>query len=317
MYFVVLKGKQLKLDCIADVTSQLDGQLMFSKDGQIIAADNNNYEIINKMETISTSSYRETTTLRKNVTQLTDTGVYSCTLPGRSVELLVHIISVTTSNADLPVNDWIATPIELQCNIADSRLPSIFTYNVYWEHNGKKIEKNEKYWTNNTFLRIHDPKRSDMGEYQCIFEFFPDSVVERFNVTAQPSLLRAGPQIDQHGSDKTVTKGDNLQLMCRASGFPTPTMTWYKNGQKFKTNSKSLILESQNKTSRLYIQSADNTDEGTYICLATNHVPPFNATAEMRVRVADTSDSMSVCEHTPSLSCLISIIMLHKAFIYI
>ena len=66
------------------------------------------------------------------------------------------------------------------------------------------------------------------------------------------------PTITEAPQDTTVNEGDPLQLTCNASGQPTPTITWTKDGKQL------------GKT--LNIQKSNKNDAGKYVCKADNSV---------------------------------------------
>ena len=78
------------------------------------------------------------------------------------------------------------------------------------------------------------------------------------------------PTITKAPQNKTINEGDPLQLTCKASGQPTPTITWTKDGQQL------------GKT--LNIQKSNRTDAGKYVCKADNKVREAK-TASAQVKV--------------------------------
>ena len=78
------------------------------------------------------------------------------------------------------------------------------------------------------------------------------------------------PTITKAPQDTTVNEGDPLQLTCKASGQPIPTITWTKDGQQL------------GKT--LNIQKSKRTDAGKYVCKADNKVKEAK-TASAQVKV--------------------------------
>ena len=58
----------------------------------------------------------------------------------------------------------------------------------------------------------------------------------------------------------TVNETNSIVMSCDASGFPTPSLTWTKNG-KFVSQLK-----------QLNIQRSNRSDAGMYVCTASNGV---------------------------------------------
>lgn len=92
--------------------------------------------------------------------------------------------------------------------------------------------------------------------------------------------------IDSHDNNKNMVQGDTLELKCTVSGYPTPKISWSKDGASLNLTSKRIHLDDTAVTNgKLLIYSLEDSDSGLYSCLASNMVPPYNASAEMRVRV--------------------------------
>ena len=76
----------------------------------------------------------------------------------------------------------------------------------------------------------------------------------RFFQTDPPSITYF-PQ-----SRYTVNETNNVTMVCRANGVPTPKIIWKKSG-----NSKELAYGEQ-----FLIVDTSGSDDGTYTCTATN-----------------------------------------------
>ena len=66
----------------------------------------------------------------------------------------------------------------------------------------------------------------------------------------------------------TVTEGENVTLACNASGNPTPSISWTKNGSA--VNSPRIRLSSDKK--QLTITNVNRDDKGEYRCVANNSI---------------------------------------------
>ena len=62
----------------------------------------------------------------------------------------------------------------------------------------------------------------------------------------------------------TVKEKQNVTLPCKATGFPLPVITWYKDGRVIKEDRK------QFKKRHLEIKNILYEDHGVYTCTAEN-----------------------------------------------
>lgn len=91
------------------------------------------------------------------------------------------------------------------------------------------------------------------------YEILP-AAYRYYNGVDAPSGSLAAPVITADPQTQTYTEGDEVTLSANATGNPTPTWSWTKNG--------SLI---SGATSRfLSLPNISEADEGTYVAIATN-----------------------------------------------
>lgn len=76
-------------------------------------------------------------------------------------------------------------------------------------------------------------------------------------------------------SEVTVVDGNVLYLVCEAEGFPTPSVTWKKNGKVLQTNI--------NKNDFIIDDTSDK-DTGKYECEASNTVGTVSYTVEVTIK---------------------------------
>uniref|UniRef100_A0A8D0WGG7 Ig-like domain-containing protein n=1 Tax=Sus scrofa TaxID=9823 RepID=A0A8D0WGG7_PIG len=110
------------------------------------------------------------------------------------------------------------------------------------------------------------------------------------------------PRIVEHPSDLIVSKGEPATLNCKAEGRPTPTIEWYKGGERVETDkddprSHRMLLPSGSLFFlRIVHGRKSRPDEGVYVCVARNYLGEavsHNASLE----VATTQDPSHV--HNP------------------
>ncbi|XP_051280132.1 basement membrane-specific heparan sulfate proteoglycan core protein isoform X12 [Dicentrarchus labrax] len=165
-----------------------------------------------------------------------------------------------------------------------------------------------------TFSAV-DP--ADEGEYTCKGLNTHGEHTARVSLFVQksnPSGLGTQPQVQVSPQNIGVHEGDTLRLYCRATGSPTPKLTWLKNGgqippqaipshgfHQFKSNSLDVlqrrIEELQARMDRtdigtLLIPNIKMSDSGTYMCVGSNSIGSNSAPIKVTVFKADHSSSV-------------------------
>eukprot|EP00062_Callorhinchus_milii_P011232 gi/632957171/ref/XP_007894328.1/ PREDICTED: roundabout homolog 3-like [Callorhinchus milii] len=111
---------------------------------------------------------------------------------------------------------------------------------------------------------------------------FPDNITDIGNLTyINGSRLRLEdfpPRVVEHPSDLIVSKGEPATLNCKAEGRPTPTLEWYKDGERVETDkddprSHRMLLHSGSLFFlRIVHGRRSKPDEGVYVCVARNYL---------------------------------------------
>uniref|UniRef100_A0A8C1N8N9 Roundabout, axon guidance receptor, homolog 2 (Drosophila) n=1 Tax=Cyprinus carpio TaxID=7962 RepID=A0A8C1N8N9_CYPCA len=109
------------------------------------------------------------------------------------------------------------------------------------------------------------------------------------------------PRIVEHPSDLIVSKGEPATLNCKAEGRPTPTVEWYKDGERVETDkddsrSHRMLLPSGSLFFlRIVHGRRSKPDEGAYVCVARNYLgEAVSRNASLEVLKADGCQDASV-----------------------
>ncbi|XP_016945984.3 uncharacterized protein DIP-theta isoform X1 [Drosophila suzukii] len=118
-------------------------------------------------------------------------------------------------------------------------------------------------------LRIRDVKESDKGWYMCQINTDPmKSQVGYLDVVVPPDILDYPTS-----TDMVIREGSNVTLKCAATGSPTPTITWRREGGELIPLPNGAEAVAFNG-SFLTIAKVNRLNMGAYLCIASNGIPP-------------------------------------------
>lgn len=151
-------------------------------------------------------------------------------------------------------------------------------------------------------LRIRDVRESDRGWYMCQINTDPmKSQVGYLDVVVPPDIIDY-----QTSHDMIVQEGQNVTLICTATGLPTPTVTWRRERDV-------PLLQNADGTDIYSIEGANVTlwqvtreSMGAYMCIASNGIPP---TVSKRVLITVSCKSQhTYVQYIPNMQILIKLI---------
>uniref|UniRef100_A0A8C3AC68 Neuregulin 2b n=1 Tax=Cyclopterus lumpus TaxID=8103 RepID=A0A8C3AC68_CYCLU len=70
---------------------------------------------------------------------------------------------------------------------------------------------------------------------------------------------------------QSLVEGDKLNLKCEASGNPSPSFRWYKDGHELQKG-RDLKIKTNKKNSKVQISRVRAEDSGNYTCVLSLHV---------------------------------------------
>lgn len=158
---------------------------------------------------------------------------------------------------------------QLECQV-DAK-PAVNT--VKWTRNGRFIDTHFKH----TIPRV---TLQDSGTYVCS----ADNGLGQVGKSELKLDVLYGPVVTLQPAQREFNEGDNIEVDCRVDANPRPsTIQWFKEGdERFVQNGPTLRLN-----------GVTATNNGRYICSATNHLHPSgkgkltrsgNATIDVNIR---------------------------------
>nr|XP_033486978.1 roundabout homolog 1 isoform X5 [Epinephelus lanceolatus] len=222
---------------------------------------------------------REDHTLKIRRLTSADVGSYTCVVENMvgkaeaSATLTVHVMSVPPAFVVRPRNQVVGVgrTVTFQCEATGNPQPAIF-----WQREGSQNllfsyqppQPSSRFSVSQSGdLTITDAERSDMGYYSCQAINTAGSVLTKALLEVTDVVSdRPPPVIRQGPTNQTVAVDGTVVLNCVATGNPTPTILWRKDGVLVSTHDSRV---KQLDTGSLQIRYAKLGDTGTYTCIAS------------------------------------------------
>lgn len=84
-------------------------------------------------------------------------------------------------------------------------------------------------------------------------------------------------------SNKSVLAGRNMYFYCSVKGYPAPSLSWEKDGQRItrgEVKQRHVLLYEEGI---LRLDGVQKTDQGIYTCIASNERGVIRASASLTV----------------------------------
>jgi hypothetical protein len=206
--------------------------------------------------------------------QLTDAAGYSVvvtnslsTVTSATAQLTVLTGTVAPGISTQPVSQTAAKGQTVTFTVVATGTPAP---NYQWFKNGVAILS-----ATSASLTLPNVQTTDAGNYLVIVTNSAGSVnssAATLNVNAQEQL----PAFTAQPGSQTVATGSTVVFSAAASGAPTPTFQWQRNGTPIAGATSTTLV----------VNRAAAADAGTYTCVATNIVGPVSSNAATLTLVA-------------------------------
>ncbi|XP_027145831.1 hemicentin-1 [Larimichthys crocea] len=245
--------------------------------------------------------------LRVASAQLEDTGRYSCLANSPAgdddKEFLVRVHVPPNIAGESTIQDLSVLQnrqVTLECK-SDAVPPPTLT----WLKDGQPFQASARVriLSGGRYLQINMAELSDRAQYTCVASNIAGKTTRQFNlaVNVAPTIKEGSQTVSVHINKPAV-------LECIVSGVPPPRVTWRKHGAILAGNNPRYTFAEDGS---LHIQSAQVTDTGRYLCMATNqagtqrkrvdlqiYVPPSIADGRTNVTVTVNVQTTLSCEAT-------------------
>ncbi|XP_055962583.1 hemicentin-1 [Sorex fumeus] len=203
--------------------------------------------------------------------QVSDTGQYVCravNVAGRddkNFHLNVFVPPTIEGPEREAVVETAGNPVTLACDAAGIPPPTLT-----WLKNHKPIESSDSLevhiMSGGSRLKIARTQRSDGGNYTCIASNLEGKAQKLYSLSVHVPPSVAGAETP---SEVGVLLGENVELVCQASGFPAPNLRWLRDGKLLQVREAERARVTV-EGSTLSILGARASDSGKYTCVATN-----------------------------------------------
>uniref|UniRef100_A0A3Q4BMW6 OBSCN n=1 Tax=Mola mola TaxID=94237 RepID=A0A3Q4BMW6_MOLML len=93
------------------------------------------------------------------------------------------------------------------------------------------------------------------------------------------------PDFDELLANCTAELGQTVKLACKATGVPTPTITWYKDGCPVEADPHHIIIQDPDGSCTLILDNMTADDSGQYMCFASSSAGNASTLGKITVQV--------------------------------
>ncbi|KAM3915384.1 hemicentin-1 [Leptodactylus fuscus] len=200
---------------------------------------------------------------------LEDDGKYTCVATNSAGEVEQSIVlnvyeppRIEHSEEVIYETVIVNQPVSLECKTSGKPNPD-----VTWSKDNHAIlvtgESPVTILDGGQILQITSAQPFDAGVYKCVASSIAGSADLTYvlQVHVPPSIFGSNEPI-------TVIINNPVRLECEATGFPTPSLTWLKDGRPVSSFSGGIQISSGGRV--LTLTNAQVGDSGKYTCVALN-----------------------------------------------
>ncbi|GMT28712.1 hypothetical protein PFISCL1PPCAC_20009, partial [Pristionchus fissidentatus] len=220
-----------------------------------------------------------------------DEGVYSCVAVRGSEKIQSVGARVAMTRGKDPTElHLLSRPISKRVKEGeDTMLECIPTgegeLRVDWIKDGVSIEEKDGVKIIDSSLYISSLHMDHTGTYTCRVKDSIDSIEASATIT-----VLSAPHITSRPHDIIAIETTDVELECFSTGRPSPSLSWFKNGEMLVA-SEYFVIEAN----KLRILGLVKTDQGIYECFAENEVGSDHAAAQL---LADNTESSVIAAHS-------------------
>ena len=116
-------------------------------------------------------------------------------------------------------------------------------------------------------LSLGPVTRDSAGSYTCSADNGYTSTPVRRTVIVQ---VQYSPGLTVRERTIHTARGEEEELVCRVTGVPSPSLTWYRNNNVVDRRTNNVLLNQRAGRHSLTVLNIDGSSLGEYRCVATN-----------------------------------------------
>lgn len=234
-----------------------------------------------------------------------DAGKYKCrvALDTDNSREVVHTVIITGEQIiDTKSPEQIAISqgddLTLSCNTSS-------TTKVSWNREGKALPRGLTSFEGNVFT-LSSIQAEEAGIYVCRAE---DEQGREATGEITVDVLHP-PKVSVTEVVVEALSGSLAELVCKVTGHPKPSVTWYKDGKKLAKGDEKRKISARGERHTLIIASLLEEDQGLYVCTAENSEGSKSGEMRLKAQVTAKDEAWNPAMGA-SLSLVASLVSLH------